>query len=72
MKDHRSPLAIARDQFLEYAGKWSWLDPVPPKYIRNRLEAAWLHGACYCDRASQLQPRAKVASPGWLRGKVQV
>lgn len=72
MSDLRSPLAIARDNYLEGKGKPLWEDGYGWKsktiYLRNRIERAWLNGVNY-GLVCSMDNRCKVAAPGWLKGK---
>ncbi len=52
--DHRSPLAIARDEYLGTGEGFKACDPTTlgapahrREYLKNRIEAAWLAGAAY-------------------------
>lgn len=66
----KSPLAIARDSYLEYQGKVLWSEPWPTHwtYARNRIERAWLDGVQFAVVAS-VDIRSKVPAPGWMKGK---
>ena len=70
MNDLRSPLAKARDEYLEGKGKPLWEDGYGSKhiYLRNRIERAWLDGVTYGVVCS-IDNRSKVAAPGWMKGK---
>jgi len=71
MTDLRSPLAVARDEYLEGKGALLWRKPscnVHPIYLRNRIECAWIDGVTYAVTCI-VDNRSKVAAPGWLKGK---
>lgn len=66
----KSPLAIARDQYLEGVGKplWQRAGTLDRIYLRNRIEQAWLDGVQFAVVAS-VDNRSKMPAPGWMKGK---
>lgn len=66
----KSPLAIARDDYLEGAGKPLWEHPWPGNrfFARNRIQRAWIDGVAYAVVAIT-DNRSKVPAPGWMKGK---
>lgn len=66
----RSPLAKARDLYLECRGRplWQRAGTLDSIYLRNRIERAWLDGVDYAS-AVLVDNRSKVPAPGWMKGK---
>lgn len=67
----KSQLAIARDDYLEGKGFFLWHNgpDLPLRYMRNRIEKAWVDGVTYGVTAS-VDTRCKVPAPGWMKGRL--